>query len=274
MDKMEEKYLGSSVDGPADIFDEIIETSFQFPFCPIHDLIPKIVDTKESMVSFGNGVWNKRPFQDNSGGVSFEGAFYLYEILQHIGPSLVVESGVWRGMTTYIIDSVGSVSNLYCLDPLVSIPDFIKYRSRSAKYYDKDFGSSCFSNIEASKVSSLAFFDDHQDQLERVLLSYIRGYDWVLFDDNYAYGGGGHASLTSHIQNSIVNAAIHEIYLCTPLFVKNKGVEPIFSEIPSEILPFIKDQSNDYNWMTLCRLKKPQAISYSQGQLPLDKNEL
>jgi len=226
-------------------------------------------EQQDQLRQFVETTWQRRPFAKNPGGMSLEACFFLHEILALIAPQIVIESGVWHGMTTYIIDSIAKVKTIHCFDPVVNDMDFIYYQSPKARYYSLDWGSSVFSQIYADNC--LAIFDDHQDQMERLCLSFLRGIRYVVFDDNYAFGGGGHKSLFDQLRenpepDSFPSQLIEAIYLSRPFHAEDKGLTPLYNNLPE----FLKradsnDGSDDYNWLTLVVLRENNWRGFSQS---------
>lgn len=219
--------------------------------------------------NFADTVYAKSPLDNNEGGMGIEASFWAWLICNHLRPATIIESGVWRGFTTWIFDSIDSIENIYCFDPAVADPSFIKYKSKKAVYFAEDFSSTKFSFIDPS--DALFFFDDHQDQMERLVVSWLRGAQWVLLDDNYFWGGGGHSSLADSMRNDepFLKTIVENIFICPPLVGnpgRNYGIEPVFSpaqEATSSALQICRNQDN-YNWLTLVRLRPPAILSRSQ----------
>ena len=44
------------------------------------------------------------PINDLNGGMGFNNGLFLYVLLSHFKPNTVLESGVWRGYSTFLID--------------------------------------------------------------------------------------------------------------------------------------------------------------------------
>lgn len=129
-------------------------------------------------------LYKKRPIKDNKGGMFFGNMFGLYYFLRKIRPELVIESGVYKGQTSWLIESVLPNSKILSIDPDLSQR---RYISKKIRYSNIDFKNQNFKNIPKN---SLAFFDDHQNQIERLMQSKWLGIKNVVFDDNYPVGRG------------------------------------------------------------------------------------
>jgi hypothetical protein len=132
-----------------------------------------IEDFKEFQV-----LYEKRPFESNEGGMRLGHSFALYCILRKINPSLIVESGVLKGQGTWLIENICPNAEIICID---IYPDKRKYTSKKAKYYTDDFRHLDWSNIPEN---SLAFFDDHQNAVDRLIYSKWSGFKHIIFEDN------------------------------------------------------------------------------------------
>src|SRR5262245_60929337 len=81
-------------------------------------------------------IYELRPIHPNVGGMRFNHSFATWFILKTLKPHFVIESGVWRGHSTWLIEQACPHARLFCLDL-----DFSKlmYRSAKATYLNKDF---------------------------------------------------------------------------------------------------------------------------------------
>ena len=101
-------------------------------------------------------IYKERPINNNISGIRIEHAFALFTILQKIKPSYVIESGEYKGMSTWIIEKALPNSKIFCIEPNL---DKIKYFSKNAKYFQEDITLINWENLE--KKETLVFFDDH-----------------------------------------------------------------------------------------------------------------
>lgn len=138
------------------------------------------------------GVMKHRPF-DNEQGLRGVSAFALYWFVRRLAPSVVFEVGVWRGFSTWLIEQAAPAAEIHCFDPLFMLQHLIPrrkigktYRSPHAKYSTQDFSCAPIRELAAGRADSLAFFDDHQNKLPRLLQCKAAGIRNVIFDDNMA----------------------------------------------------------------------------------------
>jgi hypothetical protein len=136
-------------------------------------------DLREAIEEFSD-LYGERPILDNRGGMGAPGAFALWFAVRWIKPKLVVESGVWKGQTTWLIEQAAPSARLLCIDPILSR---LKYRSRTAEYATTDFSQLGLSTADTQE--GLVLFDDHQNQLDRLLQAADMGFPHAVFDDNY-----------------------------------------------------------------------------------------
>lgn len=119
------------------------------------------------------------PVQAKKGGNGFNGCLQIYAVARLLQPKVIIESGVFRGQTTWVLRQACPEATFFCFDV-----DFsnLKYRDRNAIYAQADWSEFDLSAIPAD--STLCFFDDHIDQGRRVLEAKARGFSQLLFDDN------------------------------------------------------------------------------------------
>jgi hypothetical protein len=135
-------------------------------------------------------VYSRRPYGLNPGGIGLNQAFGLYSALRQLAPTTVIESGVWMGWSTWIIQQALPQAQIYCLDPRLERRQFISER---AQYSAVDFRDFDWSGIE--KEETVIFFDDHQNQVARLQQMIWHGFSDAIFDDNYRSGEGDLYSL-------------------------------------------------------------------------------
>ena len=136
------------------------------------------------------GIMKHRPFNNQEGlrGVS---AFALYWFVRRTAPSVVFESGVWRGFSTWLLEQAAPDAEIHCFDPLFMLQHLIPrrrigktYRSPRARYSSQDFSCAPIRELVAGRADALSFFDDHQNKLPRLLQCKASSIKHVIFDDN------------------------------------------------------------------------------------------
>lgn len=206
-------------------------------------------------------LYDRRPF-DNSGGIKFDSSFAYYYFLKRIKPEIIIESGFWRGFSTWLIDSILPNSKLICLDPVLMMPFQFEsfYRSERAYYSTQDF--SCFGFLPEDASRSCAIFDDHQHVAPRIEQSFNYGIEHILLDDNQ-YEDTYHLSITHLLKHedgvlSDLFSLIDEYYLFPPLVPsvpEGCPLAPLYNEVPSRLKHLDPEQHFVYSWVTYIRLK-------------------
>ena len=125
-------------------------------------------------------IYAQRPVRDNHGGMSSAHLFCLWFLLRQLQPATVIESGVFQGQGTWLIEQAVPNADLICIDI-----DWSKlvYRSTKATYVSTDFSKQDWSAIDKNRT--FAFFDDHMNAVERTLLCARLGFKHIAFEDNY-----------------------------------------------------------------------------------------
>ncbi len=130
--------------------------------------------------------YQNRPIQDNQGGMKTPHAFATWFMLRKLQPKIVIESGIWKGQSTWLIENAVPEAQIYSLDINLSIREYI---SKSATYYQKDFFQIDWTHVD--KTETILFFDDHQNALQRIRKGREMGFKQFIFEDNYPAGNVG-----------------------------------------------------------------------------------
>lgn len=145
-------------------------------------------DMRSRLEEFAS-LYSKRPIKDNNGGMSSAHLFLFWFILQTIRPKVVIESGVWKGQGTWLIEQACN-AEIYAVDISWSR---LEYRSSRAKYLSKDISTVDWSHIP--KPETLVFIDDHIDAIDRCRWAKQVGFKHLVIEDNYPAGKGDCYSL-------------------------------------------------------------------------------
>jgi hypothetical protein len=145
---------------------------------------------------FVNSVWDNS-FSGNNGGMGAPDLFSLYFVLNKLKPKVVVESGVWNGISTKLIRKVLPESIIICLDPREIPSGGFKDDNKNTLYYlgNKfiDFKDLNLSNYSEKDI--LCFFDCHQNAYVRLKQCLEKRISNVFFNDNYPVKCGSHFTI-------------------------------------------------------------------------------
>lgn len=125
-------------------------------------------------------IWEQRPFRPNPAGMEINHSWATWFILSQLQPTLVVESGVWWGHSTWLIEQAAPDATILSFDVDLSNRRYISDRAR---YFEHDLTWFDWSDCERS--GAVFFLDDHQDALQRMKDLYWLGFNRIIFEDNY-----------------------------------------------------------------------------------------
>lgn len=166
----------------------------------------------EDLHNFVKNIWDDS-FLANNGGMGAPDLFSLYFTLNKLKPKIVIESGVWNGISTKLIRKVLPESKIICLDPR-EIP-YQGYRDTNINttyYLGKNFID--FKNLNLEMYASediFCFFDCHQNAYLRILQCIEKNISNIFFNDNYPVGCGSHYSVEHLIHNDSRNFHVGSI---------------------------------------------------------------
>lgn len=133
----------------------------------------------------------------NVGGNGLFHSFILWATLKNLRPAMVVESGVYIGLNSWLIQKATEEWNptIVLLDP--HRLGWEPLGAETRKMYDLrgadkfvDFEDVNWNAIEKNRTNAFVFFDDHMDQLHRLRQAHTLGFRHVMFDDNWIAGVG------------------------------------------------------------------------------------
>jgi len=142
-------------------------------------------------------LYQERPIPDNAGGMRAPHLFMLWFALHVLKPRAVVESGVWLGQGTWLLERACPQAELYCIEPALQR---IRYRSERARYFAQDFATIDWTALR--REETLLFFDDHQNAYERLKQAKWFGFRHLIFEDNYPASRGDCYSLKQAFMRS------------------------------------------------------------------------
>tara|TARA_X000000368_G_C23007382_1_gene701855 strand:- start:16 stop:729 length:714 start_codon:yes stop_codon:yes gene_type:complete len=223
-------------------------------------------DLLESLDEFME-LYKKRPIVNNRGGMGAPHCFATYFMMKYLNKPFIIESGVWKGQSTWLIENTCPNAKLLCIDPNLYYRNYI---SKKAEYTNIDWKKLDIKNTE----NTLCFFDDHQNALERVQSAIKRGFKHLIFEDNYPIGQGDCVSLKQLLEedNDTSNFLKEhiEIYCEFPPVFKRKKTRwgdnwddenyptenPLFNQLENnEKYKLFYDDAAGYTWIAYVKLK-------------------
>ena len=138
-------------------------------------------------------LYQQRPIKDNQGGMKSPHLFNTWFLIKKINPKLIIESGVWKGLGTWILEKAAPNAKILSFDVTYN---HLEYVSKNAKYFQQDITtvnwnetlSQEYSDIKKEEI--LIFLDDHQNFLNRIEFVKSIGWTHVLYEDNYPVSQG------------------------------------------------------------------------------------
>ena len=126
-------------------------------------------------------MYKNRPILDNAGGMNSQHCFWVWYYLTKIQPEVVIESGIWYGQSTWLIEQVCPNARIISIDPRL---DFRRYISPRVEYTTLDFNQHDWTAILGESCKkTLAFIDDHQDNFKRLQHAHKHKIPHMMFED-------------------------------------------------------------------------------------------
>ncbi len=135
-------------------------------------------------------LYNARPIEDNKGGLKAPHMFATWFIARQVSPEIIIESGIWKGQSTWLLEQACPEARLISIDLDLSSREYV---SKDVTYFDRDFSELDWSDIPTA--STLVFFDDHQNAYSRLQQCKWFGFRDIIFEDNYPSSQGDCYSL-------------------------------------------------------------------------------
>ena len=137
-------------------------------------------------------LFANRSYHNNTGGSGFHNAFWIYLFTSAFQPDLIIESGVWKGHTSWLFNQASPSSKILGFD--ISLKR-LEFTHPSADFIESDW--SLYQLPEHDPERSVVFFDCHVNHAQRIIEAKERGFKHLLIDDNpplykiYSYGQPG-----------------------------------------------------------------------------------
>jgi len=136
-------------------------------------------DVLESINKYDEALKNLI-IKNNNGGMGYNNGLITFIIFRLISPAVSLESGVWKGFTTYIIDKATDyTSEIYSFD--INLGN-LEYRSKKSTYFEGDIEENI--NFLYKKNIDIALFDDHVSHYDRISFGLKTNIDFMIADDD------------------------------------------------------------------------------------------
>jgi len=214
-------------------------------------------------------LYYDRPIDNNSGGMGAPHCFATYFMMKKLNNPFIIESGIWKGQSTWLIENTCPKAELLCIDPNLASRTYI---SKKATYTTQDWSK--LNNNNPMNIHTLCFFDDHQNAVNRIKRAVKLGYKHLIFEDNYPRKQGDCVSLKQTLEEDkeiakILKEHIEIYYEFPPVFKQNKTrwgddwddtnyptAKPIFDEIKgNEKYKLFYDDALGYTWIAYVKLR-------------------
>lgn len=217
-----------------------------------------------------NHLRNK-PFVNNNG-MSPDTAFYLYYWIRELAPKLIVESGTWRGFSTWTMRQAAPEARIISLDPIFALGHCLDPAKLAPAYWPDDrerIGtdfSCCGFEFMEKPSPSLVLFDDHQNKIHRLQQAIQKGFQHVIFDDNLPEQAT-HLTFFHYLRDPMIAAWMEQVIdtfeIFPPLWdtmagMRNESYVPGLN-IPRDAalapLDTTAQPRSGYTWLTYVKIK-------------------
>jgi hypothetical protein len=216
--------------------------------------------------------YRARPF-DNNNGMAADTALYLYYWVRELQPKLIIESGTWRGFSTWAMRQAAPEAKIISLDPIFALGYCLDPAKIGSHYWPADVERSgtdfscCGLEFMAKPEPSLVLFDYHQNKIHRLQQAIQKGFRHIIFDDNLP-GQATHLTFFHYLKDPSIKAWIEQVVerfeIFPPLWDTQAGMRnEVF--VPGLNIP--RDPSltcldttcqarSGYSWLTYLRVKE------------------
>ena len=124
------------------------------------------------------------PVRQFLGGGGWNAGLHLFCIARAIEPSTIIESGTFKGFSSWVFRQASPQSEIHCFDVDLSKR---QWRAPSIVYHEYDWSDATIAMNEPKRA--FAYFDDHVSQARRIIEAARLGITLVGFDDNLPVEG-------------------------------------------------------------------------------------
>lgn len=142
--------------------------------------LPVITYDTTSAVRLFFESWLETPFREQQGGSRFNNLLWLHLIAKSMNPDLIIDSGTFRGASAWALSSGSATARVFSFD--VSLVH-LALKVPGVHYIEADWSTVSLAAHAGNRI--LAYFDDHVDQIRRLIESQERSCNVVIFDDDF-----------------------------------------------------------------------------------------
>ena len=179
-------------------------------------------------------IYINRPDKKGVGSSRYTNCFWLYAIVKELDLTLIVESGTWKGQSSWIMRQADGTVPIMCFD--VSF-DNLRWRDPSTHntfYGQYDWIKYTWTDM--THVNCIIFFDDHISQKQRLQEAYDRGFKQLIFDDNIP-------DIMVKIKKNPPSPTLQQLYVSRdPIIklIKNYQILTHFNDEPNTYLTYVE----------------------------------
>lgn len=178
-------------------------------------------------------IYQTRPDKKEVGSSGYSRLKNLFNLCKKIKPELIVESGTWKGNSSYLFRKACPDAKIYCFDINFSN---LMWSDSSIQYIKKDIEIYCSENNNTDfkfiPQKHLVFFDDHINQQQRLQFCYKTGFKHLVFDDNLP------ANMVSKVKNPA--SPTLAMYIKLPWFIKVYDSLPFYGNDKFTFLTYVQ----------------------------------
>ncbi|KAL7572288.1 hypothetical protein ACA910_017887 [Epithemia clementina (nom. ined.)] len=140
-------------------------------------------------------LYQQRPIPNNQGGMMFDHSFALYYTLKQVRPEIVIESGAFKGHSTWLIRQALPHARIISLDPVEPAKRLDGVEYMIGKQWIDIAKVDWKHDKGVDPTKALLFIDDHQSGYRRALLEMMpQGFSRFILEDNYPFLAGDNMS--------------------------------------------------------------------------------
>ncbi|MCF3946511.1 hypothetical protein AiwAL_09855 [Acidiphilium sp. AL] len=199
-------------------------------------------------------------------------AFCLYYWVRELSPKFIVESGTWRGFSTWVMRQAAPEAKIVSLDPIFALGHCLDSAKIGPGYWPADLEragmdfSCCGFEFMVKPEPSLVLFDDHQHKIHRLQQAIQKGFQHIVFDDNLP-GEATHLTFFRYLRDPAIKEWMEQVVdrfeIFPPLWDTQAGrSNEIFVpglNIPRDpelaCLDTTAQPRSGYTWLTYVRVK-------------------